>query len=356
LRAPERCGLRVHCTAVTGGGVEDLQCDCGPVRQLMWRRAEPYTIDNCQLKIGLRVSCGCVSRRCPTSRTRGGGRCPPYLLATFLQARRWAMPSLHWIRIGGMSELDVSKLLTVREAIEVIDAVEVRPRVVEVELAEADGLVLAEEVRADRDYPPFDKSQMDGVAIRVQGSGFGVQGSELRLIGEVAAGQWPGRSVGEGEAMAIMTGAPMPAGADAVVPVEETVRVGERVKILKEPVAGKYIARKGSDVREGEVMLEKGVRVGPAQMAVLASVGKARVKCVARPRVAVLGTGDELVGVNEIPARGQIRNSNNVMLASLLQRYGCEVSDLGVVRDDREMIRQKIEAGMSADVLFVTGG
>jgi molybdopterin molybdotransferase len=104
------------------------------------------------------------------------------------------------------------------------------------------------------------------------------------------------------------------------------------------------------------VVLEKGARLGPAQMAVAASVGKSRVKCFTKPQVAVIATGDELVGVDEEPTGGQIRNSNNVMLVSLLKRLGCEVTDLGVVRDEPEKIRSAMEAGMKSDVLFVTGG
>jgi molybdopterin molybdotransferase len=273
---------------------------------------------------------------------------------------------------AGVSEPEVSNLLTVAEAIAVIDGEKVEPRVVEVPLVNADGLVLAEDVLADRDYPPFDKSQMDGFAVRCEdvgeGSGFGVQDSgwELKVVGEIAAGQWPEREVGRGEALAIMTGAPMPIGADGVVPVEDTaeLRSGARnpkseirtIRIQRAGVVGRYIAKRGSDVKEGTVVLEKGQRLGPAQMAVAASVGKSRVKCFAKPRVAVIGTGDELVGVDEVPGKGQIRNSNNVMLVSLLKRLGCEVRDLGVVRDEPEKIRAVMEEGMKSDVVFVTGG
>jgi molybdopterin molybdotransferase len=190
-----------------------------------------------------------------------------------------------------MSEPDVSQLLTVQQAIALIDAVEVRPRVVEVELSEADGLVLAEDLVADRDYPPFDKSQMDGFAVKVGG------GAELKVVGEVAAGQWPEVQVREGEAVAVMTGAPMPRGADGVVPVEDVENLKSEIsnlksiRITRSPAAGRYIARRGSDVKEGTVVLEKGTRLGPAQLAVAASVGAAKLRVFAKPRVAVVATG-----------------------------------------------------------------
>ena len=249
-----------------------------------------------------------------------------------------------------MSEPDVSGLISVDEAIAIIDAVRVSPRSVAVNLEDADGLVLAEDVKADRDYPPFDKSLMDGFAVKAG------DGLELRVVGEIAAGQEAGRAVGAGEAMAIMTGAPVPAGADAVVPVEDVERAGEVVRIKRSVGAGKNIARRGSEVRAGDVVLQRGMRLGPAQIAVAASVGASRVRVFAKPQAAVLGTGDELVGVDQTPGPAQIRNSNNIMLVSLLKRMGCDVTDLGVVRDDPSIIRAAIERGLKFDALFVTGG
>jgi len=255
-----------------------------------------------------------------------------------------------------MSEPDVSDLLTVAQAIEVIDAADVAPRVADVALADADGLVLAEDIVADRDYPPFDKSLMDGYAVRCADLAEKSQAT-LKVVGEVAAGQSADRALAPGEALAIMTGAPMPEGADGVVPVEDTERSADSVHIHRATSPGRFIAKRGSDVRHGEVVLRRGMRLGPAQLAAAASVGAARVRVCAKPRVGVLATGDELVPIDQTPGPAQIRNSNSVMLAALLRRLGCDVSELGVVRDTPEAVRNALQRAMSqCDVLFVTGG
>jgi molybdopterin molybdotransferase len=262
-----------------------------------------------------------------------------------------------------MTEPDVSQLVSVDQAIAIIDREPVQPRVMEAELSAADGLVLAQDLKADRDYPPFDKSQMDGFAVLA-----GSQ-TELKVLGEVAAGRWPEMLVKEGEAVAVMTGAPVPRGANAVVPVEDVedseseisdsksqIPDLRKIRLTKAPVAGKYIAKKGSDVQAGRVVLRAGTRVSPAQLAVASSVGAHKIKVFARPAVAVLATGDELVNVDETPGPAQIRNSNNIMLVSLLKRWGCPVRDLGIVPDQPQEIRAAIREGLSDDVLLVTGG
>ena len=128
------------------------------------------------------------------------------------------------------------------------------------------------------------------------------------------------------------------------------------MRILRATTPGRFIAKRGSDVRAGAVVLRRGMRVGPAQLAVAASVGESRVAAFARPRVAVLATGDELVPVDAAPGPAQIRNSNSVMLVSLLRRLGCDVTDLGVVRDTPDDVREALRGGLRFDVLFVTGG
>jgi len=180
---------------------------------------------------------------------------------------------------------------------------------------------------------------------------------ELKVAGEIAAGSSAARGLAPGEAIAIMTGAPLPGGADGVIPVEDTERVGgDRVRIHRGTTPGRFIAKTGSDVRGGAVVLEKGTLLGPAQLAVAASVGAARVRAFARLHVAVLSTGDELVPFDQTPGGAQIRNSNSIMLVSLLRRLGCGVTDFGNVRDDPERVRDALEKAMRVDVLFVTGG
>ena len=252
-----------------------------------------------------------------------------------------------------MSEPDVSDLLTVQQAIEIIDAVAMTPRIKSVALAEATGLVLAQDLVADRDFPPFDKSQMDGYALRAADVRDGVS---LQITGEVAAGAAAKAPVNAGEAVAIMTGAPMPPGADSVVPVEDVTVAGDRVHLRTGATPGRYIARRGSDCAAGVSVLAAGVRLGPAQIAVAAAVGAGSLQVIDRPRVAVLSTGDEIVPIDQTPGPTQIRNSNSPMLAALLTRLGCAVTDLGQVRDEPTLIRDAIARSTGHDVLFVTGG
>src|SRR4051794_9701283 len=169
---------------------------------------------------------------------------------------------------------------------------------------------------------------MDGYAVRgadVRGSG----GAELRFAGEIPAGAVPERPLGAGEAAAIMTGAPLPPGADAVVPVEETERSGPVVRVRRADNYTRYVALRGSDCPAGRVVLQRGMTIGPAQVAVAATIGAATLEVFDPPRVAVLGTGDELIphDADGPPSGAQIRNSNNPMLVALLKRLGCHVTD-----------------------------
>jgi molybdopterin molybdotransferase len=261
-------------------------------------------------------------------------------------------------RIGsimrGVEELDVSDLLTVTQAIAILDRVPVTPRVVIMPLREAQGLRLAQDVRTDRDFPAFDKSQMDGYAVRCED--VAKTPVELRVVGEITAGTSSDKSLEAGEAVAIMTGAPMPPGADGVVPIEETERVEDRVKIKATAVRGRYVAAKGSDAKAGTVVLSKGMALKGPQIAVAAACGAARVEVCARPKVAVLSTGDELVDVDATPGPSQIRNSNSPMLVALLRDLGCEVTDLGNAVDTPEQIKSAIEGGFNHDAIFITGG
>src|SRR4051812_30438237 len=210
-----------------------------------------------------------------------------------------------------MSEPQLHDLLTVAQAIAIIDATPLTPRIVEVPLQEAQGLRLAEDLRTDRNYPPFDKSLMDGYAVRCADLGSG--GVELNVVGEVAAGKSSSHVLQVGQAMAIMTGAPIPAGADCVVPVEETARNGNFVKVSGTSKLGKYIAKSGSDAPAGQVVMRAGTMLQAAALAAAASVGAARVKVFAAPRVGIFATGDEIVPFDAPPGLAEIRNSNNIM-------------------------------------------
>jgi len=262
--------------------------------------------------------------------------------------------SLNTFKISAMSEPDVSELISVERAIEIIDAVEVSPRTNLVPLEQAQGLRLAVDIHADRDYPPFDKSLMDGFAVSC--ASVGTTPVNLVLVGEIPAGRAATRAIHSSETMAIMTGAPLPPGADGVVPVEDVQapvsrEIGQPIRILRADNPTRYVTRQGSDIRHG-----RGALLGPAQLAVAASVGMANLECYLRPRVAVLSTGDELVPIDGTPAASQIRNSNNIMLVALLRQFGCEVRDLGTAPDRPDAIRAAILKGLELDALCVTGG
>jgi molybdopterin molybdotransferase len=253
-----------------------------------------------------------------------------------------------------MPQLPVFDLLTVDQAIAILDAAPVRSRLVSFPLIDAMGLRLASPIIADRDYPPFDKALMDGYAVR--SSDVTSPGVDLVVIDTIAAGRSGTISVGPGQAAATMTGAPIPPGADALVPVEQTTRLGNTIRINAIAKPGQAIARRGSDTVAGRLLLESGTRLGPAQIAVAASVGAATVSVHARPRVAVLSTGDELVEINQIPAGPQIRNANSHMMVALLRQLGCEVVQVSHVRDDMTAVLKTIQANLHHDALFVTGG
>jgi hypothetical protein len=190
-----------------------------------------------------------------------------------------------------------------------------------VALSDALERVLAEDVSASGDVPPFDNSAMDGFAVRAADSGTGVR---LRVVDESRAGAPAGATIAAGQACAISTGAAMPAGADAVVAVENTRRHGGEVELLVSVQPDRHVRHAGEDARAGELVLAPGVRIGPAQLGVLVSAGRTSVLAGRRPRVAVVTTGDELVGVDQPLAPGAVRNSGAYVIPALVQQAGGE--------------------------------
>jgi len=221
----------------------------------------------------------------------------------------------------------------------------------QVPLADCAGRVLAESVVSDRDYPPFPRSARDGYAVRAAD----LPGS-LRIIGEVRAGQVSEKTVGSGEAIEIMTGAPLPDGADAVVMIEHTERDGDRVQIARDLQSGDNFNPRGAEARKGAVILPAGHRVGFAEIGLLAMVGRQCVPAYRLPRVAILPTGDELVDVGTEPQEFQIRDTNSWSLAAQVQRAGGLPERLPIARDNYESTRDLIERGLSADLLLLSGG
>ena len=221
------------------------------------------------------------------------------------------------------------------------------------------GRVLQEEVRSAQDYPAFDKSLMDGYAVIA--ADLDRAPSSLRVVQEIPAGCDPARlqRVERGTASRIMTGGPLPPGADAVLIVEETEPDGDRpdwVRARSGVRPGANLARRGEDVRRGDLLLRPGQLLTPAEVGVLAACGRTRVRVGGRPRVAVLSTGDELVPPEHTPGPGRIRNSNGPLLVSQARRAGAETRSLGISPDDSPALRARIEEGLGSDLLLISGG
>jgi len=216
--------------------------------------------------------------------------------------------------------------------------------------------VLGEDIVADTDLPPFDRSQMDGYAVRADD--IQQAPATLRVVGESIAGKGWHLEMKAGEAVRIMTGAPVPTGADAVQQVELTRNDNQQtVEILEAAKAGKSIVRQGTEIRSGQTILQAGETVNAAMVAVLASFGYDKVKVGVKPRVAVLATGSELVAVNETPGRDQIRDSNNYSLAAYAELAGAHVELLPLAGDDLNLLKKQIgSAAECADVVVTSGG
>jgi molybdopterin molybdotransferase len=215
--------------------------------------------------------------------------------------------------------------------------------------------VLGEPVVSDIDSPPHDKSIVDGYAV-IAGAVAGGN-TRLKVLEEVTAGAVPTRPVEPGTATRIMTGAPLPSGADAVVMVEQTEAAGEDVVIKRASVKpGQNIMRRAAAMSRGQTVLEAGKLIRPIEIGLLAEVGRTSVAVIPPPRVAVLATGNELVDPRLVPGPGQIRNSNGPMLTALARQAGSQVTDLGIARDTEDDLRRALSAGILHDVLMISGG
>ena len=237
---------------------------------------------------------------------------------------------------------------------EVLAALPLLP-VVQTPLAQALGLVTAEPITASHDVPPFANSAMDGYA--VVAADVAAPPVTLLVIEDVPAGSVATHSVTPGTAIKIMTGAPLPGGADAVVPVEETEPADDAVRILAGVPPGASVRAAGGDIRTGSVVMAAGVRLGPPHLGVLASVGVGAPVVRKRPVAAVMSTGDEILAVDAELRPGTIHDSNRPMLRALLDELGAEVIDLGIIGDDGPALRSVLqEAAGAADVILTSGG
>jgi molybdopterin molybdotransferase len=244
-----------------------------------------------------------------------------------------------------------------RKVIEAAVARRCSPARETVEIAQAFGRVLAGEIRADRDYPPFDRATRDGFAVRA--ADLAHLPATLERVGEIkAGGAFPG-VVGPGQCVQIMTGAGVAAGADAVVMIEHTKpsgTSGARVAFERPVEPGQNIVARGSEARAGQRILGPGTRLGYAEMALLGQVGQHRAEVFRRPRVAILSTGDEVVSVDQAPGPFQVRNGNSISLEAQATLAGAEPVLLGNAPDRAEELRGRIERGLREDVLVLSGG
>ena len=251
-------------------------------------------------------------------------------------------------------------MFSVEEALERILAGIVPLAVERVPLHEALGLVLAEDVIAQEDMPPFANSAMDGFALLSRDSQPRAgQPPRLRVIGEVAAGYVAEQTVRDGTAMRIMTGAPVPPGADTVIQVELTRSdspQSEWVEILQAVEPGNNIRPAGEDMRRGQNVLARGTEIGPWEIGILATLGRATVPAIRRPHVAILGTGDEVIDVDQPLRPGKIRNSNSYLLEAAVRRAGAIAHRLGIAQDTVESLREKFGEAMQSDLILTSGG
>ncbi len=241
--------------------------------------------------------------------------------------------------------------ITVEEAQRLLAAEVPAPVDEEAALADAAARVLAEDCSSDVDMPPFDRATMDGYAVAAADTP-----GELDVVDEIAAGRGDPRPIARGRCAKIMTGAPVPPGADAIQQLEKTTPNGARVRILEGVKPGQNIAPRASELRRGEVILRRGQLLRPPEIAVLATIGRARVRVHRGPRCAVFATGSELVEPPAAPGPGQIRNSNAHSVAAQVRALGLACDVLPVARDSVDDLRARIRDGMSRDVLVISGG
>jgi molybdenum cofactor synthesis domain-containing protein len=236
----------------------------------------------------------------------------------------------------------------------------------EVRLAESIGRILAEDIFADSDMPPFDRSQMDGYAMKAKDTR--TAPVQLRIVGESAAGRGWNRELKDGEAIRIMTGARVPTGADSIQKIELTSESNDIVSVNESTVKGKYIVKKGTEIKKGKRLFRSGERIDERMVASLAAFGYPNVRVAIRPKVAILGTGTEIVPIGKKPGPDQIRNSNSVMLSALCEQAGATARELPQTGDDIERLKKVIASAVGlattksgvrnrqSEILVITGG
>lgn len=246
-------------------------------------------------------------------------------------------------------------MITVSKAIRIIERKTSAIGVEHVALVDCVGRILAEDIIADMDLPPFNRSQMDGYAVVAKDTANAPV--SLRIVGESAAGHGWHNTMKRGEAVRIMTGAAVPKGADSVQKVEVTSESNGVVKILEPVAKGFSVVKKGTEIKAGKVVIKSGETVSENMIATLAAFGYAKVKVSKQPRIAIIGTGSEIVDISRKPKRDQIRNSNSVMLDVLCRKFGGTTTVMPTVKDDISDLKFQIsDSAKNADIVILTGG
>ncbi len=257
-------------------------------------------------------------------------------------------------------EVTVSEeLISVEEHLSGLLASLPLPEPIELRLADALGLVLADDVVSQVTVPAFANAAMDGYALIARDVRTATVDEPVRLAvdGEVAAGVEELPTIRPGRSVRIMTGAPVPPGADAVMPVETTSTLGVDVLVHRAVAPGEHVRAPGEDLQPGQPLLSRGRRLAPADLGVLAAAGVSRVRCIAPPRVVVISSGDELVAADKEPKPGQVRDVNGPMLAAMVRAAGAVPFSAGIVRDDRKALMYALDTSLGhADLIICTGG
>jgi molybdopterin molybdotransferase len=254
--------------------------------------------------------------------------------------------------------LESSAMIHIEEALGQILGAITRLDVEKINILDALGRIIGEDIHASRNLPPINNSSMDGYAVRSKDTkGAGLEKPViLEVIEDIPAGVLPSKKVNPGQASRIMTGAPVPQGADAVVRMEDTQKDKAKVKIFVDIDKGKDIRFAGEDVREGEIVIPEGTVIRPAEVGMLASLGRSFIHVHQRPLVAILATGDELVDIDEDPSNWKIISSNSYTTAAQVLECGAIPMQLGIARDRREDLIRKFKAASRADIIISSGG
>lgn len=249
--------------------------------------------------------------------------------------------------------------ITIDKAHEILLNQRINTQLIELHILESLDYVLGEDIASNMNLPPFDRSPLDGYAYRSQDTLLATGDSPviLEVIDNLQAGHITEKKIEKGQAMRIMTGAKIPAGADVVMMYELTEFTKDQVKIFTSLKANSNIAKMAEDMKVGELVLEKGITIGPAEIGILASLGKSHVMVYAKPKVAILATGDELVSIYDELEEGKIRNSNSYFLAAQIKKLGAEPVMLGIAKDNLKDTADKISSALKwADMIITTGG